>query len=72
MRVSLTSLGATETTYWDSNKGARTIIREKLLKEALLGKIGSAEEVATEAYIYLIKDSNIIGTNIQSSEGWLL
>ena len=47
------------------------MIGEKLLNEALLGKIGSAEEVA-EAYIYLMKGSNVTGTNIQSSGGWLL
>lgn len=68
VRVNLVSPGATDTEIWGAN---REKIKEAMAKESLLGKVGTAEEVA-EAYIYLMKDTNATGACVSTSGGILL
>ncbi|PVH79943.1 NAD(P)-binding protein [Cadophora sp. DSE1049] len=68
IRVNLVSPGATLTEMWGPN---REQIGEVVGKNALLGKVGSAEEVG-EAYIYLMKDSNATGSCVSTNGGSLL
>lgn len=68
IRVNLVSPGSTLTEMWGPN---RVQIGEVMGKKALLGKVGTAEEVA-EAYIYLMKDSNATGSCVSSNGGSLL
>jgi len=70
LRVNVVSPGATDTEMWGSGE-QREMRREMFSKGALLGKVGSAEEVG-EAYIYLMKDSNNTGSVINTSGGSLL
>lgn len=67
VRVNLVSPGATDTEMWGSGD-AREQRRAYHIQTALLGKVGSAEEVG-EAYIYLLKDTNATGTTVNSSGG---
>lgn len=68
IRVNLVSPGATLTEMWGPN---REQVGEMVGKNALLGKVGSAEEVG-EAYIYLMKDSNATGSCVSTNGGSLL
>ncbi|KAL5315295.1 hypothetical protein ACEPPN_016162 [Leptodophora sp. 'Broadleaf-Isolate-01'] len=68
IRVNLVAPGPTLTEMWGPN---REQVGEVVAKNALLGKVGSAEEVA-EAYIYLMKDSNATGSCVSSNGGSLL
>jgi NAD(P)-dependent dehydrogenase (short-subunit alcohol dehydrogenase family) len=70
IRVNLVSPGATNTELWGDDQ-QRAQRDEMMSKRALLGKVGTAEEVA-EAYIYLMKDSNNTGTCVSTSGGSLL
>lgn len=69
IRVNVVSPGATETEMWGAEGSEmRKAIREGVVKKALLGKAGSAEEVA-EAYVYLLRDTNATGVNVGSNGG---
>ena len=68
IRVNLVNPGATLTEMWGPN---REQIGEMVGKNALLGKVGSAEEVG-EAYICLMKDSNTTGSCVSTNGGSLL
>jgi NAD(P)-dependent dehydrogenase (short-subunit alcohol dehydrogenase family) len=68
IRVNLVSPGSTDTELWGEK---RDQMREIVAESALLGKAGSAEEVA-EAYIYAMKDTNATGVMISTSGGSLL
>lgn len=70
IRVNYVSPGPTDTEMWGEGE-QRAHRREMFTKTALLGKPGSAEEVA-EAYIYLMKDSNNTGSCVSTSGGVLL
>lgn len=70
IRVNSVSPGPTDTEMWGYGE-QRVQMREMYTKVALLGKPGSAEEVA-EAYIYLMKDSNNTGSCVSTSGGVLL
>ncbi|OQD69324.1 hypothetical protein PENPOL_c002G04557 [Penicillium polonicum] len=70
IRVNLVSPGTTDTELQGPEEQ-----REKKMAAAadiaLLGKVGTPEEVA-EAYIYLMKDSNNTGTRVTTSGGDLI
>ncbi|KAG4443162.1 hypothetical protein IFR05_001394 [Cadophora sp. M221] len=68
IRVNLVSPGATLTEMWGEN---REMIGEVVGKNALLGKVGSAEEVS-EAFLYLMRDSNATGSVVSTNGGSLL
>jgi NAD(P)-dependent dehydrogenase (short-subunit alcohol dehydrogenase family) len=69
-RVNVVSPGPTDTELWGTEE-ARTQRRETLKAVALLGKVGTAEEVG-EAYIYLMKDTNATGSIVSSNGGSLI
>ena len=70
IRANSISPGSTNTELWGDDQ-RRQQLREMVSKTALLGKPGSAEEVA-EVYIYLMKDTNTTGVMISTSGGSLL
>lgn len=70
IRVNAVSPGVTDTPMWGPD-GQRSQMMDMFAKTALLGKVGTADEVA-EAYIYLMKDSNNTGSCISTSGGVLL
>ncbi|KAI0888235.1 putative short chain dehydrogenase/ reductase [Annulohypoxylon maeteangense] len=70
VRANLVSPGATDTEIFGEGE-AREKIVAYMAKSALLGKIGSPEEVA-EAYIYLMKDSNNTGSCVSTNGGVLV
>ncbi|KAI1648986.1 putative short chain dehydrogenase/ reductase [Daldinia loculata] len=67
VRVNLVSPGATDTK--SGEEWTRWV--EMMAKTALLGKIGTPEEVA-EAYIYLMKDTNSTGSCLSTNGGILV
>lgn len=67
-RVNLVSPRSTNTELWGEK---RDQMREKVVKNAFLGKAGSAEEVAA-AYIDLMKDAHNMGAMISTSGESLL
>ena len=71
LRVNVVHPGATETEIWGPTPEARRATKEFFASTALLGKVGAPEEVA-EAFVYLLRDSNITGTSLHSSGGILL
>jgi NAD(P)-dependent dehydrogenase (short-subunit alcohol dehydrogenase family) len=71
LRVNVVHPGATETEIWGPTPEERRGVKEFLASTALLGKVGAPEEVA-EAFVYLLKDSNITGTSLHSSGGVLI
>ncbi|KAK7993175.1 Lon protease-like protein [Apiospora arundinis] len=71
LRVNVVHPGATETEMWGATPEQRRPTREFFERSALLGKVGSPEDLA-EAFIYLMRDSNITGTSIDSSGGILV
>ncbi|KAI2610383.1 uncharacterized protein GGS25DRAFT_488609 [Hypoxylon fragiforme] len=70
IRVNAVSPGATDTDMLRAIPSMEERI-PAILERALLGKVGTAEEVA-EAYIYLMKDSNSTGSCVKSNGGGLL
>ncbi|KAH8900779.1 NAD(P)-binding protein [Thozetella sp. PMI_491] len=70
IRVNVVSPGPTNTEMWGSeeDRNART---EMMKDRTLVGKPGTADEVA-EAYIYIMRDTNITGTVVASDAGVLL
>ncbi|OJJ45053.1 hypothetical protein ASPZODRAFT_144361 [Penicilliopsis zonata CBS 506.65] len=68
LRVNLVSPGPTDTEAWGP---IRDQMRQFVASSALLGKPGSPEEVA-EAYIYLMKNGDATGSNVDSNGGSLL
>lgn len=70
IRVNLVSPGTTDTEMQGPDE-VRAPTMAAAAKTALLGKVGTPEEVG-EAYIYLMKDSNNTGTCASSSGGILL
>lgn len=71
LRVNVVHPGATETEIWGKTPEQRRGTREYFASTALLGKVGTPEEVA-EAFIYLLRDSNVTGTSVNSSGGVLV
>ncbi|KAI2469689.1 putative short chain dehydrogenase/ reductase [Annulohypoxylon bovei var. microspora] len=70
VRANLVSPGATDTEMLGEG-AAREKMAACMAKSALLGKIGTPEEVA-EAYVYLMKDSNNTGSCVTTSGGALV
>ena len=74
IRVNLVSPGAVNTELWD-NFGLTEEQKQQLMEHHKTGmptgKVGLPEEVA-EAYLYLIKDTNITGSMISTNGGVLL
>jgi NAD(P)-dependent dehydrogenase (short-subunit alcohol dehydrogenase family) len=70
IRVNAVSPGTTDTPMWGPDE-QRSQMMDMFAKTALLGKVGTADEVA-EAYIYLMKDSNNTGSCVSTSGGVLL
>jgi NAD(P)-dependent dehydrogenase (short-subunit alcohol dehydrogenase family) len=68
IRVNIVSPGAVDTELWGPNREA---IVAQFSKTGILGKIGSAEEVA-ESYIYSMKDTNATGSMVSTNGGGLL
>ncbi|KAI1208515.1 putative short chain dehydrogenase/ reductase [Annulohypoxylon truncatum] len=70
VRANLVSPGATDTEMLGEGE-AREKMVAYMTQAALLGKIGTPEEVA-EAYVYLMKDSNSTGSCVSTSGGVLV
>lgn len=68
IRVNLVSPGTTNTEIQGPEREKKMAAAAE---RALLGKVGTPEEVA-EAYIYLMKDSNNTGTCVSTSGGDLV
>ena len=69
LRVNVVAPGATETELWGAEGSeSRAGIKGMVEKGALLGKAGSAGEVA-EAYLYLMRDTNATGMNLGTDGG---
>jgi NAD(P)-dependent dehydrogenase (short-subunit alcohol dehydrogenase family) len=68
LRVNIIHPGATMTELWGPDREERG---QQMAKTALLGKVGMPDEVA-EAYIYVMKDSNLTGGALHSNGGALL
>ncbi|KAL2822474.1 hypothetical protein BJX63DRAFT_376618 [Aspergillus granulosus] len=71
IRVNVVHPGATETELWGATAEERKATREFFASTALLGKVGAPGEVA-EAFVYLLRDSNVTGDSIHSSGGVLV
>lgn len=71
VRVNAVSPGATATELWGPPGEARERLEATITARALLGKPGLPEEVG-EAYVYLMRDTNITGSVISSSGGGLV
>jgi NAD(P)-dependent dehydrogenase (short-subunit alcohol dehydrogenase family) len=71
LRVNVVHPGATETEIWGATPEERRGTREFFTSTALLGKVGTSEEVA-ESFGYLLKDSNTTGTSLHTSGGVLV
>ncbi|KAL2847206.1 NAD(P)-binding protein [Aspergillus pseudoustus] len=71
LRVNVVHPGATETELWGATAEERRARVEFVAQTALLGKVGSAEEVG-EAFVYLMRDSNLTGASVHSSGGSLV
>ena len=69
-RVNVVSPGPTDTELFGADE-VRAQRREMFKSMALLGKVGTAEEVG-EAYIYLMKDSNATGSVVSTNGGSLI
>ncbi|KAI0120414.1 putative short chain dehydrogenase/ reductase [Hypoxylon sp. NC0597] len=70
IRTNLVSPGATNTEMLGEGEQREQVVA-MMTKKALLGKIGTPEEVA-EAYIYLMKDTNNTGSCVNTSGGALV
>jgi len=70
VRVNVVSPGATKTEMWGSEE-MREIVAKKYGEKALLGKVGSPEELG-EAYIYLMRNSDATGSVVKSEGGSVL
>lgn len=70
IRVNLVSPGSTDTDHHGPPE-VRIPKMAAVAKASLLGKVGTAEDVA-EAYIYLMKDSNCTGSTVSTEGGSLL
>lgn len=71
IRVNLVSPGPVDTELWDhmeTEQRARAL--ERMGQTTLTGRVGRPEDVA-EAYLYLMKDSNVTGTVVSTSGGTL-
>ncbi|KAL4961626.1 oxidoreductase, short chain dehydrogenase/reductase family [Aspergillus stella-maris] len=66
LRVNLVSPGVVDTPMWGEGG-----VPGGLKEGTLLGKVGTAEEVA-EAYIYLMRDSNATGSVVNTNGGGFL
>ncbi|KUJ14107.1 NAD(P)-binding protein [Mollisia scopiformis] len=70
IRVNMASPGATVTEMWGPEE-VREMMAKKVGETALLGKVGSAEEVA-EGYVYFMRDWNVTGEVLRSEGGAIL
>ncbi|KAJ5116762.1 oxidoreductase [Penicillium angulare] len=70
IRVNAVSPGLVDTEMWDATfeKEAKDVAFRALGEKHLTGRVASADEVA-EAYVYLMKDSNVTGRVISSDSG---
>lgn len=68
IRVNLVSPGATKTEMWGEH---REMIAKSMGEKALLGKVGSAEEVA-ECFGYLMRNGDATGSVVRSEGGAIL
>ncbi|KAL3462822.1 hypothetical protein BJX64DRAFT_136920 [Aspergillus heterothallicus] len=71
VRVNVVHPGATETEMWGATVEERRARAEVAGRTALLGKVGRPEEVG-EAFVYLLRDSNVSGESVHSSGGVLV
>ncbi|OTA80278.1 hypothetical protein M434DRAFT_86528 [Hypoxylon sp. CO27-5] len=70
IRTNLVSPGATNTEALGEGERREQVVA-MMTKNALLGKIGTPEEVA-EAYVYLMKDTNSTGSCVSTNGGALV
>lgn len=72
VRVNLVSPGAVVTELWDSfGEEAKEKLLQKAAAAVPTGRVAQPEDVA-EAYLFLMKDSNVTGTVVNSDSGNLL
>jgi NAD(P)-dependent dehydrogenase (short-subunit alcohol dehydrogenase family) len=70
LRVNVVSPGATKTEMWGPEE-MREMIAKQYAEKALLGKVGTPEELA-EAYVYLMRNSDSTGSVVRSEGGSVL
>lgn len=68
LRVNLVSPGVVDSDMWG---GDREGLMEEFARSTTIGKVGSTDEVA-EAYLYLLKDTNVTGSCVSTNGGSLL
>jgi NAD(P)-dependent dehydrogenase (short-subunit alcohol dehydrogenase family) len=72
LRVNCVSPGVVDTSLWDSmGEEAKRGLLAKISAEVPLGRVGKVEDVA-EAYLWLMKDSNVTGTVASTNGGQFL
>ncbi|KAL3459126.1 hypothetical protein BJX64DRAFT_301549 [Aspergillus heterothallicus] len=71
VRVNIVHPGAIETELWGQTVEERRVGLEPIAASALLGKVGQPEEVG-EAFLYLMRDSNVTGAGVHSNGGSLV
>lgn len=72
LRVNCVAPGFVDTSLWDSlGEEAKRGLLAKMSKELPLERVGKAEDVA-EAYLWLMKDSNVTGTVASTNSGQFL
>ncbi|KAG8168273.1 hypothetical protein KVR01_003962 [Diaporthe batatas] len=72
LRVNCVAPGFVDTSLWDSmGEEAKRALLDRIRGEMPLGRIGKAEDVA-EAYLWLMKDSNVTGTVASTNSGQFL
>lgn len=71
LRVNLVSPGPTRTEMWNAWGDNLDQIEAAVARNALLGKVGTAEELG-EAYVYLMRNSDATGSCVSSNGGTVL
>lgn len=72
LRVNCVAPGFVDTSLWDGmGEEAKRGLLAKISGEMPLGRVGKAEDVA-EAYLWLMKDSNVTGTVASTNSGQFL
>lgn len=72
IRVNLVSPGAVNTELWDGlGEEKKGQLLKQLESKMLTGRVPGPEQIA-EAYLYLMKDSNVTGSMISTNSGSLL
>lgn len=72
LRVNCVAPGFVDTSLWDGmGEEAKRTLLDRISGELPLGRVGTAEDVA-EAYLWLMKDSNVTGTVASTNSGQFL